>query len=146
MGTMGRWRAWIVGYLVILATFGLAWWNNPADIGGANESQRAWLAVAFAGVGILLFVPPLAFRPAHEPAAQRTLIVCLAIFMAVSLWWVAFLPSDPFGCSRVNAPDCHTNATTRWRAVAEISAGWVIAFWLTHALGNLLRRRRPETV
>ena len=137
---------WIVGYGLILAAFALMWLNNPSDIGGANEAQRAWLALAFSGAGILLFVPPLAFRTTHEVVAQRALIVSLAVFLAISLWWVGFLPSDPFGCSRVEAPDCHTRAATRWRGLAEITAAWVIAFGLTHALGNWIRKRRPENV
>jgi hypothetical protein len=142
MGTRGRWRAWIVGYLLILAAFGLMWWNNPANVGGTNEAQRAWLALGFSVIGMLVFIPPLSIRTGREIAAQRTLIVCLAIFMTVALWWVGFLPQDIFGCSRVDAPDCHSNSVTRWRALGEITAAWVIAFAITHALGSFIEKRR----
>ena len=144
MGTRGRWRAWIGGYAAICAIFGLAWWNNPANVGDVNEVQRAWLGLSFAVVAMLIFIPPLAMRTAHEPTAQRVLIGCLALVMGIALWWTAYLPSDPFGCSRVNDPDCHTNTATRWRAFAEVTGAWVLAFILTHAVGRLIeRRRRP---
>ena len=142
MGTRNRWRTWLVGYALIGIAFGLAWWNNPPNIGDVQEAQRAWLAFALAAVGICILVPPLATRPEYEVGAQRTLIVCLAVFMALGLWWTGYLPSDPFGCSRVNAPDCHTTTATRWRAFAEVSAAWVLAFALTHAVGNFLERRK----
>lgn len=142
MGTKGRWRTWVAGYGLILALFGLAWWNNPANVGGESESMRAWLGLGFAAVGMAVFIPPLTVRKEHEVGAQRTLIVCLALFMAIALWWVGFLPSDPFGCSRVDAPDCHTNAITRWRALAEITIAWLASVALTHAVGAALTRRR----
>ena len=144
MGTHGRWRAWIGGYLMMAAVFGLAWWNNPSDSGGPNEAQRAWLTLAYCVIGMLVFVPPLAARKDYEVVAQRTLIVCLALFMAIALWWVGFLPDDVFGCSRVDAPDCHTRAETRWHAYAEASAAWIVAFTATHALGRFLERRRAS--
>ncbi|HWC13770.1 MAG TPA: hypothetical protein VG929_04160 [Actinomycetota bacterium] len=142
MGTRGRWRAWLGGYALILAAFGLAWWNNPANVGGEREAMRAWLGLGFAAIGMAVFLPPLTVRKDHEVAAQRTLIICLALFMSVALWWVGFLPSDPFGCSRVDAPDCHTNAVTRWRGLAEITVAWMLSFAFTHAAGRALAARR----
>ena len=147
MGTKNRWRAWLGCYALIVVTFGLAWWNNPANVGDVNEAQRVWLAFGFSVMGMLVFIPPLALRTSQEFVAQRTLIVCLAIFMAVALWWTAYLPSDPFGCSRVNDPDCHTNTATRWRALAEVSGAWLLAFFATHAVGGLIeRKRQPRAV
>lgn len=142
MGTKGRWRAWLVGLAIILIGFGLAWWNNPVNVGAERESQRAWLALGFAAIGFFLFVPPLSFRPASEYVAQRTLIVTLALFIALAIWWVGYLPADPGGCARVNDPDCHTNAITRWRALIEGVTVFGLAFLATHALGGLIERYR----
>lgn len=141
MGTFKRWRAWLAGYALIGVLFGLAWWNNPSNVGGATEAQRAWLALGFGMIGTFLFVPPLVLRKDHETGQQKTLIVVLALFLAMALWWVGFLPSDPFGCSRVDAPDCHTNAATRWRAFAEISVVWVLAFLVSGVVSRILQRR-----
>ena len=146
MGTKGRWRAWLVGYGVILAGFGLAWWQSPPDTGGPNEGQRVWLTLGYCAIGLLVFIPPLSFRKVHEITAQRTLIVFLAIFMMVALLWVGFVPEDVMGCSRApESPDCHTAETTRWRALGEATAAWAVAFVLTHAVGGLIARvRGPE--
>ena len=145
MGTRGRWKTWAAAYLLILALFGLAWWNNPSNIGGEREAMRAWLGLGFAAIGMAVFIPPLSLRKEHEIGAQRALIISLAVFMAIALWWVGFLPSDPFGCSRVNDPDCHTNAVTRWRALAEITTAWLLSFAITHLIGGAIARRRGTT-
>ena len=142
MGTRGRWKAWLGGAAIIVVAFGLAWWNNPVNVGGEREVQRAWLALGFSSIGLAIFVFPLALRSRHEVAAQRTLIVFLALFISVSVWWVGYLPSDPFGCSRVDAPDCHTNSVTRWRALGEGMSVFFLTFLLTHAIGKTVERRR----
>src|SRR5688572_13892164 len=114
MGTKGRWRTWLGALIFLLLAFALIWANNPVNVGSERESQRAWLALGFCIIGLLVFVPPLAFRAEHEVTAQRTLIICITIFTLLAVWWVGFLPSDPLGCSRVDAPDCHTTSATRW--------------------------------
>ena len=144
MGTKGRWRAWLGGAALILILFGLAWWNNPVNVGGERESQRAWLALGYSMIGLAVFVGPLAFRTRQEITAQRTLIVVLSLFTAVCIWWVGYLPSDPFGCSRVDAPDCHTNVVTRWRALAEGLSVFALAFLATHAIGAAAEKRRER--
>ena len=144
MGTKGRWRAWLGGGALILILFGLAWWNNPVNVGGERESQRAWLALGYSMIGLLVFVGPLALRTRQEVTAQRTLIVVLALFTAICVWWVGYLPSDPFGCSRVDAPDCHTNAVTRWRALAEGLGVFALSFLATHAIGAVAEKRRER--
>jgi len=144
MGTRGRWKTWLVGGALILISFGLAWWNNPANVGGEREVQRAWLALGYSVIGLAVFVFPLALRTSQEVAAQRTLIFFLALFIAVCVWWVGYLPSDPFGCSRVEAPDCHTNEATRWRALAEGLSVFFLTFLVTHALGKTVERRRAR--
>ena len=145
VGTHGRWRAWIAGYVLIAVVFGLAWWNNPADTGTPEEAQRSWLTLGYCIIGLLVLVPPLAARKEYEIGAQRTLIVALAVFMGLALWWVGFLPDDVFGCSRVDAPDCHTRSETRWRAFAEASVAWLVAIAATKALGRILEHRRSVT-
>lgn len=142
MSPARRWKAWLVGYALIGLAFGLAWWNNPANVGAAREAQRVWLGLGYAIPGILVLLPPLVTRQANEWTAQRTLIVVLALYLAITLWWVGFLPSDPFGCSRVNAPDCHTNPVTRWRAFGEVTAAWVVSFVVAHLIGSAIARRR----
>lgn len=142
MGTRGRWKAWLVGAAVILVSFGLSWWDNPVDVGGEREVQRAWLALGYSLIGLAVFVLPLAMRTHQEVAAQRTLIIFLALFISVCVWWVGYLPSDPFGCSRVDAPDCHTSEATRWRALAEGLSVYLLTFLMTHAIGKLVERRR----
>ncbi|MDQ3962347.1 MAG: hypothetical protein M3277_00285 [Actinomycetota bacterium] len=142
MGTNARWKTWIVGYALMGAFFALAWWNNPSDIGSERESQRAWLALAYCAIGMLLLLPPLVVRKEQEITAQKTLIIVLAIWMAIALWWVGFLPADPFGCSRVNAPDCHTNATTRWRAFAETTGAWLVATIIAGFVSSSIAKRR----
>ncbi|MGH2757656.1 MAG: hypothetical protein ACRDI3_07695 [Actinomycetota bacterium] len=137
-----RWKTWLLGYALIGIAFGLAWWNNPANIGGEREAQRAWLALAYSLPGLGALLPPLVLRRQNEDTAQKTLIVVLAIYLAVDLWWVAYLPSDPFGCSRVDAPDCHTNPTTRWRAFTEVTVAWVFAYAFAARVGSLVARRR----
>jgi hypothetical protein len=92
-----------------------------------------------------VFVPPLAFRAEHEVVAQRALIICITIFILLAVWWVGFLPSDPLGCSRVDAPDCHTTSATRWRAITEGLFVFGLGFLSTHALGGLIARRRKRT-
>jgi hypothetical protein len=144
MGTRGRWKAWLAGAAVILVAFGLAWWNNPANVGFEREVQRAGLALGYSAIGLAVFVFPLAMRTDGEVAAQRTLIIFLALFIAVCVWWVGYLPSDPFGCSRVDAPDCHTNAVTRWRALAEGLSVYLLTFLLTHVIGKTVERRRAR--
>lgn len=144
MGTRGRWKAWLAGAAVILVTFGLAWWNNPVNVGGEREAQRAWLALGYSAIGLMIFVVPLALRTQQEVTAQRTLIIIVALFMSVCVWWVGYLPSDPFGCSRVDAPDCHTNAVTRWRALGEGMAVFFLTFLVTHAIGRTVERRRTR--
>lgn len=144
MGTKGRWRAWLAGLAVILVAFGLAWWNNPANLGGEREVQRVGLALGYSSIGLLVFLAPLALRTQHEVAAQRTLIIVLALFISVSIWGVGYLPSDLFGCSRVEAPDCHTNALTRWRALGEGVSVFFLAFLLTHAIGAMVEKRRAK--
>lgn len=144
MGTRGRWRAWLVGAGIILVLFGLAWWNNPANVGGEREAQRAWLALGYSIIGLLVFIGPLSLRTDKEITAQRTLIVVLALFISVCVWWVGYLPSDPFGCSRVDAPDCHTNPTTRWRALSEGLVVFFVSFALTHLVGRLAEKHRTR--
>ncbi len=144
MGTKGRWRTWVAGLGLILVLFALAWWNNPVNVGGDRESQRAWLALGYSTIGLVVFVGPLAMRTEREVTAQRTLIVVLAIFISLCVWWVGYLPSDPFGCSRVDAPDCHTNAATRWRALIEGTGAFFLTFLLTHAIGKTVERRRAR--
>jgi hypothetical protein len=131
---------------VILAGFGLAWWQSRPDTGGPNEGQRLGLALGYCVIGMLVFIPPLSFRKVHELTAQRTLIVSLAIFMTVALWWVGFVPEDVMGCSRApESPDCHTTQLTRWRALREVTGAWAIAFLVTHALGSVIARvQNPE--
>ena len=145
MGTKGRWRTWLVGAGLILLFFGLAWWNNPANTGGEREVQRAWLALGSSMVGLAVFVPPLSLRSAQETGAQKTLIIVLALFISVCVWWTGYLPSDPFGCSRVDAPDCHTNTMTRWRALGEGMFVFLLAFGLTHLIGGAVEKRRSRT-
>jgi hypothetical protein len=137
-----RWKTWVLGYALIAILFGLAWWNNPANVGGAREAQRAWLALAYAVPGLAILLPPLVLRRQNEDTAQKALIIVLALYLAVVLWWVAYLPSDPFGCSRVDAPDCHTNQTTRWRAATEITVAWVFAYLFAATVGYRVARRR----
>jgi hypothetical protein len=144
MGTKGRWRAWLAGLVLIVGTFALAWWNNPVNVGGVNESQRAWLALGYSLIGLLILGGPLVTRPAHEVVAQRTLIIILAIIISLCVWWVGYLPSDPGGCSRVNAPDCHTNAVTRWRALGEGAGVYLLSFMLVHTLGAMIGKRRSR--
>lgn len=144
MGTRGRWKAWLAGTALILIAFGLAWWDNPANVGGEHEVQRVWLALGYSMIGLAVFIFPLALRTHQEIVAQRTLIVSLALFISICVWWVGYLPSDPFGCSRVDAPDCHTNALTRWRALAEGISAFGLAFLLTHAIGKTVERRRAR--
>ncbi len=144
MGTNARWKTWIVGYSLIGAAFALAWWNNPSDIGSERESQRAWLAIGYCVIGMLLMLPPLVLRKEQEMTAQKTLIIVLAIWMAISMWWVGFLPADPFGCSRVEAPDCHTNPTTRWRALAETTGAWLIAALVAGVFSSAIAKRRAR--
>ncbi|HEV3473199.1 MAG TPA: hypothetical protein VG408_08360 [Actinomycetota bacterium] len=144
MGTNARWKTWLVGYALIGASFALAWWNNPANIGSELESQRAWLAIAYCAIGMCLLLPPLVLRKEQEITAQKTLIITLAIWMAISMWWVGYLPGDPFGCSRVNAPDCHTNATTRWRALTETTGAWVLAALIAGAVSSAIAKRRAR--
>lgn len=127
---------------MILVSFGLSWWDNPVDVGGEREVQRAWLALGYSLIGLAVFVLPLAMRTHQEVAAQRTLIFFLALFISVCVWWVGYLPSDPFGCSRVDAPDCHTSEATRWRALAEGLSVYLLTFLMTHAIGKLVERRR----
>ena len=137
-----RWNWWLLGYGLILLALGLAWWNNPANVGGARESQRAWLALGFSLPGLGVLLPPLVTRRENEDFAQKAIIVVLAIYLAVALWWVAFLPSDPFGCSRVDAPDCHTSVATRTRAFIEITTAWVFAYLFASLVGSTVARRR----
>lgn len=144
MGTNARWRTWIIGYVLIGVVFALAWWNNPSDIGSERESQRAWLALAYCAIGMLLLLPPLVVRQEQEMTAQKTLIIVLAIWMAIAMWWVGFLPADPFGCSRVEAPDCHTNPTTRWRSLGEVTGAWVIAILVAGAISSAIAKRRER--
>lgn len=127
---------------MIAVAFALAWWNNPANVGGEREPQRVWLALGYALPGLAVVLPPLVAREPNEHTAQRTLIVVLAVYLALVLWWVAYLPSDPFGCSRVDAPDCHTNPTTRWRAFTEIAIAWLVAFVIASVVGSVIARRR----
>lgn len=129
---------------MILVAFGLSWWDNPVNVGGERESQRAWLALGYSMIGLAVFVLPLAMRTHQEVAAQRTLIVILALFISVCVWWVGYLPSDPFGCSRVDAPDCHTNEATRWRALAEGLSVYLLTFLMTHAIGKTVEKRRSR--
>jgi 4-hydroxybenzoate polyprenyltransferase len=137
-----RWKAWLLGYAVIGIAFGLAWWNNPANIGGEREAQRVWLALLFSVPGLAILLPPLVLRRQNEGTAQTTLIIVLALYLAVVVWWVGYLPSDPYGCSRVDAPDCHTNPMTRWRAFTEVSVAWIVAFVITATVGSVIARRR----
>ena len=137
-----RWKAWLLGYALILIALGVAWWNNRSDVGGALETQRAWLALGYSLPGLAVFLPPLVTRRENEGTAQKTLIVALAIYLAIVLWWVGFLPSDPFGCSRVDAADCHTRAATRWRALGEITVAWFFAYGFAAAVGAAIARRR----
>lgn len=146
MGTNTRWKTWIVGYALIGVAFALAWWNNPSNIGHEREAQRAWLALAYCGVGMLLLIPPLVLRQKQEITAQKTLIIVLAIWMAIATWWVGFLPADPFGCSRVNAPDCHTNPTTRWRALGETTGAWLVAALVAGAISSAIAKRRARAL
>lgn len=144
MGTNARWKTWIVGYGLIWTVFALASWNNPSNIGAENEAQRAWLAIAYCVIGMMLLIPPLVLRQDNEITAQKTLIIVLAVWMAISMWWVGFLPADPFGCSRVNAPDCHTNPTTRWRALSETTGAWVGAALIAGAISSAIAKRRAR--
>ena len=137
-----RWGAWLAGYALILTWFGLAWWNNPANVGGINEAQRAWLALGYAAVGMLVLLPMLTVRHDHETGAQKTLIIVLAIWFAIAVWWVGYLPSDPFGCSRVEAPDCHTQPATRWRALAEVTGAYVASMLIAAWVHGWIERRR----
>jgi hypothetical protein len=137
-----RWKVWLLGYALIGIAFGLAWWNNPANIGAEREAQRAWLALGFSVPGLAILLPPLVLRRQNEGTAQKTLIVVLALYLAVVVWWVGYLPSDPYGCSRVNDPDCHTNAMTRWRALAEVTVAWIVAFGIAATVGSVIARRR----
>lgn len=146
MGTNARWKTWITGYVLVAVAFALAWWNNPSNIGSERESQRAWLALAYCAVGMLLLIPPLVVRKQQEITAQKTLIVVLAIWMAIAMWWVGYLPADPFGCSRVNAPDCHTNATTRWRAFGETTGAWIVAAVVAGVISSTIARRRARAL
>ena len=146
MGTQGRWRVWLVGLGVILVVFGLAWWNNPPNTGGEREAQRVWLALGYSAIGLLIFTAPLSMRTQQERTAQRTLIIVLALFIGLCVWWVGYLPADPFGCSRVDAPDCHTNPMTRWRALAEGVGAYFLGFLLTHAIGGMIEKRRAREV
>lgn len=139
-----RWKAWLIGYGLMLVAFGLAWWNNPANIGGEREAQRAWLALGYSLPGLAVFLPPLVTRKENEDFAQKTLIVILALYLAIALWWVGFLPSDPFGCSRVDAPDCHTNPTTRWRAFTEASVAYAFGYVFAAVIGSMVARRRAS--
>ena len=144
MGTKGRWRTWLLGLGLILLFFGLAWWNNPVDVGGEREVQRAWLSLGYSMAGLAIFTAPLALRSHQEVAAQRTLIVFLALFISACIWWVGYLPSDIFGCSRIDGPDCHTSAITRWRALGEGVSVFFLTFLLVHAIGTLVERRRTK--
>lgn len=135
-----------MGFTVIAVGFALAWWNNPSNIGAERESQRAWLALAYCAVGMFLLIPPLVLRKEHEITAQKTLIIVLAIWFAIAMWWVGYLPADPFGCSRVNAPDCHTNPATRWRAFAETTGAWVVASLTAGVISSAIARRRDRAL
>jgi hypothetical protein len=144
MGTLKRWKTWLGGLIFLLVAFALIWWNNPVNIGSERESQRAWLALGFSAISLFVFVPPLVFRSEIEVAAQRVLIICITIGITISVWWVGFLPSDPLGCSRFDAPDCHTTAATRWRAVTEGLVVYAIAFVATYVIGSLIARHRAK--
>ena len=144
MGTNARWKTWIVGYGLIIVFFALAWWNNPSNVGSERESQRVWLTLVYCAVGMLLLIPPLVLRKEQEVTAQKTLIIVLAIWMAISMWWVGYLPADPFGCSRVNAPDCHTNASTRRQALGETTGAWVAAALIAGAISSTIAKRRAR--
>jgi hypothetical protein len=137
-----RWNWWLLGYGLILLAFGLAWWNNPANVGGARESQRAWLALGFSVPGLAVLLPPLITRRENEDTAQKALIIALAIYLAIALWWVGFLPADVYGCSRVDAPDCHTKVTTRIRAFSEVTGSFVFAYLFASVVGSTIARRR----
>ena len=144
MGTTKRWKTWIGCLIFLLAAFALIWGNNPVNVGSERESQRAWLTLSFAAITLFVFVPPLVFRSPVEVAAQRVLIICITIGITVSVWWVGFLPSDPLGCSRVDSPDCHTTAATRWRALSEGLTVFVLAFVITFVVGSLIARHRAK--
>ncbi|MEA2451320.1 MAG: hypothetical protein QOG04_30 [Actinomycetota bacterium] len=142
MGTTKRWKTWLGCLLFLFAAFGLIWLKNPVNIGSERESQRAWLALGYSAITLFVFVPPLVFRTPIEIAAQRALIICITVGITISVWWVGFLPSDPLGCSRVDAPDCHTTAATRWRALTEGVSILAIAFVVTYLVGSFIARRR----
>lgn len=142
MGTTKRWKTWLGCLIFLLGAFALIWWNNPANIGNERESQRAWLAIGYSAITLFLFGPPLVFRTQAEVVAQRTLIICITIGITLSVWWVGFLPADPMGCSRVDAPDCHTTAATRLRALTEGVTVFVLAFVITYVIGSLIARHR----
>lgn len=137
-----RWGAWLVGYALILTWFGLAWWNNPPNVSGINEAQRTWLTLGYSIVGLMILIPPLVLRREYESGAQKTLIIVFAIWIAIAVWWVGYLPADPFGCSRVDAPDCHTQPRTRWRALTEATGAYAAAMLISAAIHAVIERRR----
>jgi hypothetical protein len=134
------WITWALCYLGMLAIIGLGWLYNETDArataGLAEEGQSLPPRLGFVLVPALLPLLLGAFQMAkirdRSAAARIVVPVLLSILLVAATWFDAFMP-DVLGCGGFELerfgpldPECTTAIETRWFALAEMTAAWIL--------------------
>jgi hypothetical protein len=149
------WITWALCYLGMLALIGLGWLYNSteprATAGLAEEGQSLPPRLGFVLIPALIPLLIGAFGMAkirdRGSAARVVVPVLLSILLVSATWFDAFMP-DVLGCGGFELerfgpldPECTTAIETRWLALGEMTAAWIL-FALAAVLFDRVRRFR----